>query len=91
MKQKIITKEFFAYLGQGILILMLIYLILKMLGFVQSPSLELVLIGIITGQAFYNGYAFRALKDIDRQLQEIREQLKDHENRLRRTETTLGI
>lgn len=42
-----------------------IYLILKIIGVIHSAAREEVLLAVVVGQVFYNGYTFRAIQEIE--------------------------
>ena len=58
-------------MGFGILFAVPIYLILKITGVIHSAGYEEVLIAVIVGQVFYNGYTYRAIQDIDSRLKKM--------------------
>lgn len=59
------------FIGFVILIAVLIYLILKITRVIQSAGFEEILLAVVLGQIFYNGYVYRAVHDIEEKLKKI--------------------
>lgn len=68
-------EELLGKIGFWTLVIIAIYLLLKRIGLFQSPRFEDILTGVVVAQVFYNGYAHRALKEIDRKLEKIERKL----------------
>jgi len=72
------VEDAFGLLGFVTLVAVAIYLILKKLGLFHSPEADDVLLTVVIGQVFYNGYVYRAvqeIKEIRRELKEIKERM----------------
>ncbi|GEM_PF-6498532 len=64
------------WIGLGILGIIAVYLVLMIVGIVHSAIIELLLLGVVIGQIFYNGYTYRAIQEMDRKIEWITKKLE---------------
>lgn len=67
------------FIGYGILLVVLVYLVLKITGIVHSAGSEEILLAVVLGQIFYNGYVYRAVHDIEEKLKRIEQKITKYE------------
>lgn len=65
--------------GFLILVAISLYLILRIIGVFHSVTIEEVLLAIVVGQVFYNGYTYKAIQEIEKSIKRLEERLKDRD------------
>ena len=76
MNQKTLIINFFGYLGFLILLGILIYLILRVFGVISSLEILHLLLGVVIGQVFYNGYNYAMLRIIKEDLEKVKKEIE---------------
>jgi hypothetical protein len=75
MEVNIGVSKVMGWIGLGILLFIAIYLVLVIAGVVHSLNIELLLLGVVMGQIFYNGYTYRAIQEMDKKIEQITRRL----------------
>ncbi|MEA2032608.1 MAG: hypothetical protein U9N41_03375 [Euryarchaeota archaeon] len=71
MEVNVSVSKAMGWVGLGILLAIAIYLALVIAGVVHSLTIEMLLLGVVMGQIFYNGYTYRAIQEIDKKIEQI--------------------
>ena len=75
MEVNISVSKAMGWVGLGILLAIAIYLALVIAGVVHSLTIEMLLLGVVMGQIFYNGYTYRAIREIDKKIEQVNRKL----------------
>jgi hypothetical protein len=76
MEVNISVSKVIGWVGLGIMLAIAIYLALIIAGIVHSLNIELLLLGVVMGQIFYNGYTYRAIPEMDKKIEQINRKLE---------------
>jgi c-di-AMP phosphodiesterase-like protein len=76
MEVNISLSKVMGWIGLGIMLAIAIYLILLIIGVFHSLDVELLLLGVVMGQIFYNGYTYRAIQEMDKKIGYINRKLE---------------
>jgi c-di-AMP phosphodiesterase-like protein len=75
MEVNIGVSKVMGWIGLEILLFIAICLVLVIAGVVHSLNIELLLLGVVMGQIFYNGYTYRAIQKMDKKIEQITRRL----------------